>query len=46
MMRATQYEWENKIDGNQTTNQILLRFCVFSIKMLEALKHHVFLLTR
>ena len=21
MMTATQYEWENKIDGNQTTNQ-------------------------
>ena len=22
MMRATQYSWENKIDGNQTTNQL------------------------
>ena len=21
MMKATQYSWENKIDGNQTTNQ-------------------------
>ena len=21
MMTATQYEWENEIDGNQTTNQ-------------------------
>ena len=24
MMNATQYEWENKIDGNQTTNQLPL----------------------
>ena len=23
MMKATQYFWENEIDGNQTTNQIL-----------------------
>ena len=22
MMKETQYEWDNKIDGNQTTNQL------------------------